>query len=179
MTVFICFLQSKMFQLLDGQGLLLKNGLSINDGGNFFDSSDDLWGIGRICEDGVKTFLMEGGDFGFAKLIGHGDYLCAAQVFICPDIFTDLCGVDVARHKINYDDMRDELLCNQTGVKTVLCGLNFVITPGLQRFGEVFGPFPVTVDNEDSHFADFHGIGGDVVSLHKADEFAGGDSSVS
>ncbi len=83
------------------------------------------------------------------------------------------------RHEVDHEDVRDEFLCDQTGVKTVLCGLDLVITPGLQCVGEVFGGLPVTVDNEDSHFAEFDGISGDVVSLHKADEFVSGDSPVS
>ncbi len=153
--------------------------LSVDDGGDVFDGCEDLCGVGRICEDGIEAFLMESSDFGIAEIVGHGDYLCAAQVFICPDIFADLCGVDIARHKIDHDDVRDEFLRDQAGVKAVLCGLGFVIPLVLQGVGKIFGGFPVAVDNKDSHFADFDGIGGDVVNLHKANEFAGGDSTVS
>ena len=64
--------------MLDSQRSVLKDGPSVDDGGNFFDGHEDLSGVGRICEDGIEAFLMEGRDFSFADTICDGDYLCAA-----------------------------------------------------------------------------------------------------
>lgn len=100
--------------------------------------SDCLAGIAGVGEDGVEAFSLQCVDFLFAEAVGDSNHLCVLEVGVGPDVGADLCGVDVAGHEVYHDDVGQELLCDDSCVKAVMCGFDFAVFFLSEGVGKTF-----------------------------------------
>ena len=101
--------------------------------------SDCLAGVAWVGEDGIEAFSLQCVDFLFAEAVGDCNDLCIFQVGIGSYVGTDLCGVDIAGHKVYHNDVGKEFLGKSSRVEAVMCRPDFVTFFLAEGIGEVFG----------------------------------------
>ena len=149
------------------------------DRSQFVYDSYCLSGVAGIGEDGIEAFSLECVDFLFAEAVGDSNYLCVLEVRVGPGVGAELCSVDIAGHEVYHDDVRQELLCDDSGVKAVMCGFDFAVFFLSEGVCQDFGRLVVAVYNKNSDSSGLKDVGRHVVVFHELDEFGGGDSPVS